>query len=249
MDIIFVVQKTVLLHDLPAEAERLRIRYPERRTRKMVFKTKQDLVADTIRERIIAGVYERGAKLKQSELAQELGVSITPVREALHMLGAEGYVEARSHKGLVVPLIRPELARETFELRVTLERELTALALKRMTRSTLATLRDSQAIIAKISPGGPRVESRRENYRFHFHLYELAERPQTLQFVRVLWARYPFISQERGGFRIKHVEEHERFLRLVEAGDPVAAVEAMVAHIESGWNDLLSHQARDPASP
>lgn len=206
----------------------------------MAFKTKQDQVADIIRERIIAGVYPRGTKLKQGELAAELGVSITPVREALHMLGAEGFVEAISHKGLVVPLIRPETARETFELRVLLERDLTARALARMDRPTLAALRESQRVIANISPGGPRLASRTENYRFHFRLYELADRPQTLQFVRVLWARYPFITQERGGYRMKNIEEHERFLFLVEAGERDAAVEAMVAHIESGWNDLLA---------
>jgi phasin family protein len=62
-------------------------------------------------------------------------------------------------------------------------------------------------------------------------LYELAERPQTLQFVRVLWARYPFVTQERGGARLKNIEEHERFLMLIEAGNRAGAVEAMVAHI------------------
>lgn len=214
----------------------------------MTFKTKQDQVADIIRERIIAGVYPRGTKLKQGELATELGVSITPVREALHMLGAEGFVKAISHKGLVVPLIELETARETLDLRVMLERDLTARALKRMNRATLDALRESQAVIAKLSPGGPRLASRTENYRFHFRLYELADRPQTLQFVRVLWARYPFITQERGGYRTKNIEEHERFLRLVEAGENDAAVKAMAAHIESGWNDLLTaEQMKVPA--
>jgi DNA-binding GntR family transcriptional regulator len=209
------------------------------RAQDMQFKTKQDQVADIIRERIIAGVYPRGTKLKQPDLAQEIGVSITPVREALHMLSAEGYVEAISHKGLVVPLIRPEAARETFDLRVMLERDLTARALKRMDSATLAALRKSQAVIAKAISRGKRLVSRAENYRFHFRIYELADRPQTLQFVRVLWARYPFITQERGGSRTKNIEEHERFLRLCEAGEHDAAVAAMAAHIESGWNDRL----------
>jgi DNA-binding GntR family transcriptional regulator len=216
---------------------------PRRKTESMGFKTKQDQVADIIRERIISGAYSRGTKLKQSDLAQELGVSITPVREALHMLSAEGFVEGISHKGLVVPLVRTESARETFELRVLLESDLTNRALERMDAATLAALRGSQTVIAALADGGGRLASRTENYRFHFRLYELAERPQTLQFVRVLWARYPFITQERGGLRLKNIDEHERFLRLVEAGDRTAAVEAMVAHIQSGWNDLLASEA------
>jgi DNA-binding GntR family transcriptional regulator len=210
----------------------------------MAFKTKQDQVADIIRARIISQTYPRGMKLKQSDIAKELGVSITPVREALHMLGAEGFVQAISHKGLIVPLVQADTARETFELRVVLERDLTARALERLDATTLAALRESQRVIAALADGGGRFASRTENYRFHFRLYELAERPQTLQFVRVLWARYPFVTQERGGTRLKNIEEHERFLSLVEAGDKAGAVDAMVAHIESGWNDLL---ASDPA--
>jgi DNA-binding GntR family transcriptional regulator len=209
----------------------------------MAFKTKQDQVADIIRARIISEAYPRGMKLKQSDIAKELGVSITPVREALHMLGAEGFVQAISHKGLIVPLVQMETARETYELRLLLERELTARALERLDTATLAALRESQRVIAARAHGGERTASRTENYNFHFRLYELAERPQTLQFVRVLWARYPFVTQERGGARLKNIEEHERFLRLVEAGDHLGAVEAMVAHIQSGWNDLLASEA------
>jgi DNA-binding GntR family transcriptional regulator len=214
----------------------------------MAFKTKQDQVADIIRERIISGAYPRGTKLKQSDIAQELGVSITPVREALHMLGAEGFVEGASHKGLIVPPVRLERSLEIFELRVMLERDLTARALQRLDRMTLAALRESQALIAALADSGTRLASRTENYRFHFRLYELANRPQTLQFVRVLWAKYPFITQERGGRRGKNIEEHERFLRLVEAGEMDAAVDAMVAHIEGGWRGLLASEALDVAA-
>ncbi len=214
-----------------------------RESGRMAFKTKQDQVADIIRARIISEAYPRGMKLKQSDIAKELGVSITPVREALHMLGAEGFVQAISHKGLIVPLVQADKARETFDLRVLLERDLTARALDRLDTATLAALRESQSVIAALQAGGARLNSRTENYRFHFRLYELADRPQTLQFVRVLWARYPFVTQERGGARLKNIAEHERFLRLVEAGDKAGAVDAMVAHIQSGWNDLLASEA------
>lgn len=124
-----------------------------RESERMAFKTKQDQVADIIRARIISEVYPRGTKLKQSDIAKELGVSITPVREALHMLGAEGFVQAISHKGLIVPLVQTETARETFELRVLLEAELTARALDRMDAATLAELRESQRVIAALGGG------------------------------------------------------------------------------------------------
>ncbi|MGG5888127.1 GntR family transcriptional regulator [Falsiroseomonas sp. HC035] len=225
---------------LPVRPVRGDVALSWRESRRMAFKTKQDQVADIIRARIISEAYPRGTKLKQSDIAKELGVSITPVREALHMLGAEGFVQAISHKGLIVPLVQTDTARETYELRVMLERDLTARALDRLDDETLAALRESQRVIAALAAGGGRLASRTENYRFHFRLYELADRPQTLQFVRVLWARYPFVTQERGGARLKNIDEHECFLRLAEAGDKAGAVEAMVAHIQSGWTDLLA---------
>jgi len=204
----------------------------------MAFRTKQDQVAEILRERIIAGTYPRGTKLKQSQIAEELGVSITPVREALHTLEAEGYVAGVSHKGLVVPEVVPGAAREVFELRVLLERELTARAIALMTPKDLKELRESQARIVSLTRKGDPQAMRAENYRFHFRLYELANRPQALQFVRVLWAKYPFIGQEYAGRRKKQIAEHERFLALLEAGDKEGAVQAMVDHIESGWAGL-----------
>lgn len=213
----------------------------------MSFRTKQDQVAEIIRERIISGHYPRGSKLKQQDLAEELGVSITPVREALHILAAEGFVQGISHKGLLVPEIALEQAREIFELRIMLETDLTRRALARLDPATLAALRSSQRLIASLAAKGERLHSRTENYRFHFRLYELADRPQTLRFARVLWAKYPFINQELGGRRLKHVGEHEVFLRHAAAGDCTAAEDAMAAHIRSGWNDLMASFERDGA--
>ncbi|UFN48419.1 GntR family transcriptional regulator [Roseomonas sp. OT10] len=207
----------------------------------MAFKTKQDQVADILRERIIAGTYPRGTKLKQSQIAEELGVSITPVREALHTLEAEGYVAGVSHKGLLVPDVVPDATREIFELRVLLERELADRAMAAMTRKALAELREIQARIVSLTEAATDPQATRaENYRFHFRLYELAQRPQTLQFVRVLWAKYPFISQEYAGRRKKQIAEHERFLTLAEAGNREGAVQALVDHIEAGWAGLNS---------
>src|ERR1700748_3242174 len=106
------------------------------------FATKQDWVAEIVRERIIVGTYHRGQQLKQADLAEELGVSITPVREALLMLEAEGSVCGIPHKGLVVPELVSELVREIFGLRLTLERELTEAALEKVTAEALVELHD-----------------------------------------------------------------------------------------------------------
>lgn len=212
----------------------------------MSFLTKQDQVADILRERVIAGAYRRGERLKQADIAKELGVSITPVREALHILEAEGYVAGVSHRGLLVPEIVPEQASEIFDLRRNLERDLTARALDRMTPDKLRELKALQQVVVEASGTGNRHAIRAANYRFHFRLYELADRQQTMQFVRILWARYPFTMQEAGSERLAAMNaEHDAFLAKVEAGDNAAAVEAMVAHIESGWRKLAESETAE----
>jgi DNA-binding GntR family transcriptional regulator len=212
----------------------------------MAFRTKQDQVAEILRERIIAGIYRRGEKLKQADIAKELGVSITPVREALQMLDAEGYVLGHAHKGVLVPEFQPAQALEIYELRLKLERDLTAHALQHMTPATLAELRAIQDQVAGANRSRDLSGIRTANYRFHFTLYEAAGRPQTLHFVRVLWAKYPFTDQDQKFSRTERMQaEHEIFLKKVEAGDQTGAVEAMVDHIQNGWREFLAKSSGD----
>jgi DNA-binding GntR family transcriptional regulator len=213
-----------------------------------MFRTKQDEVTEIVRERIISGRYPSGTQLKQLDIAAELGVSVTPVREALHVLVAEGYVQSISHKGLIVPYHTLESARETLELRLLLERDLTERALPRLTRDDLRDLRRHQTLLMKAMEEGDLTAVRTENYRFHFCLYEAADRPQALSFVRILWAKYPFMAREHQERRTEQAGEHEAFLRHAEAGEHEKAVEAMVLHIRNGWENLVRKMDLQPAS-
>ena len=77
---------------------------PQRTLPPMDYRTKEEQVADFLREQIISGAYPRGSRLKQAEIAERLHLSITPVREALKLLEAEGYVSGDSYRGArVVP--------------------------------------------------------------------------------------------------------------------------------------------------
>ena len=204
-----------------------------------MFRTKQDEVTEVVRERIISGRYPSGTQLKQQDIAAELGVSVTPVREALHVLVAEGYVQSISHKGLIVPFHTLDRARETLDLRLLLERDLTERALPHLSKEDLADLRRHQTLLMQAMEAGDVTAVRTENYRFHFRLYEAADRPQTLGFVRILWARYPFMAREHPERRTEQADEHGAFLRHAEAGEHAAAVEAMVLHIRNGWENLV----------
>ncbi len=205
----------------------------------MAFQTKQDHVAEILRERIIAGIYARGDKLKQADIAAELGVSITPVREALQMLEAEGYVQGLAHKGVLVPELVAERQQEIFDLRLNLEQELTLHAIRNMAKTDLKLIQSIQKQLNEAIQHKDINAVRTENYRFHFKLYELAQRPQTLKFVRVLWAQYPFTRQDKTSSRPDTMrKEHEHFLDQLAAGNEAGAVQAMLDHIKSGWQQL-----------
>lgn len=207
----------------------------------MGYRTKEEQVADFLRERIISGVIPRGSRLKQAEIAEELGLSITPVREALKLLEAEGYVSGDSYRGARVVPFDAAASGEILTLRLWLETQLVRGAVEKITTQDLTELRDLADEFAKAFESGDRANARGVNYRFHRRLYDIAAMPQTLHFTQILWARYPFDIINAAENRGKHaIEEHEEILQALAAGDVTDAMLAMRKHIESGWTVLKS---------
>ncbi|MBB3181403.1 GntR family transcriptional regulator [Variovorax sp. Sphag1AA] len=209
----------------------------------MEYRTKEEQVADYLRERIISGVYQRGSRLKQAEIAEQLNLSITPVREALKLLEAEGYVSGDSYRGARVVPFDAGASGEILSLRLMLEAQLVRGAAERATSEDLAELRTLADEFAKAFETGNRAIARGVNYRFHRRMYDIAAMPQTLHFVQILWARYPFdlinAAEGRGADAVK---EHDEILDALASGDVSAAVLSMRKHIESGWTVLKEIQ-------
>jgi len=205
----------------------------------MDHRTKEEQVADILREHIIAGTYPRGSRLKQADIAEELGISITPVREALKMLEAEGYLHRDSYKGAQVVPFDPDASGEILQLRLLLEARLVQAAIARLTTADIDDLRELAKAFEDAFVRGDRAMARGINYRFHRRLYDVANQPQTLHFVQILWARYPFdLINAATGRGEDAVAEHEAILSAFAARDPAAAMLAMQRHIESGWKVL-----------
>ncbi len=205
----------------------------------MEFKTKENQVADYLREGIIAGRFARGARLKQQELADMLNTSITPVREALKLLEAEGYVSGDNYKGAVVAPFDIEASSEVQNLRILLETQLVRGAVEHATASDIAELKQLAAEFSRAFDAGENEAARAANYRFHHRMFEIARLPQTLHFVQILWARYPFDLINRLKGRISRAaEEHDKILNAIIAGDMAGAMLATRSHIEAGWQEL-----------
>ena len=202
----------------------------------MDFRTKEEQVADFLREGIISGMFPRGSRLKQAEIAERLQLSITPVREALKLLEAEGYVIGDSYRGASVVPFDASASEEVLELRLLLESRLLRGAAEKMTAQDFTEVRALADEFEQAFKVGDRAAARGVNYRFHRRLYSIAQMPQTLHFVQILWARYPFdLINAVEGRGPEAAREHEDILRSLLAGDVPAAMIAMRKHIESGW--------------
>jgi len=213
-----------------------------------VFHSKEEYVADFLREGILSGSIPRGMRLKQADLAQELGLSITPIREALKLLAAEGYVLGATHRGALVAPFDVAGAAEVIELRSLLETRLTVHAMRNMTLGEMEQLQRLSQEFDRAFEAGDRNGARAANYRFHRYLYGLADQPLSFQFVQVLWAKYPFdIINQLGGRVGRASNEHARIIDAVVSRNEDAAANATREHIQAGWAELKAAITADPA--
>ncbi len=171
-----------------------------------------------------------------------LGTSITPVREAIKLLEAEGFVLGSSHRGAVVAPFDMNATEEIVDLRVTLESKLALAALPKLTQKNIEELRELQSEIETAADKNDRETVRVVNYRFHEMIYMAAELPQTLRFVRILWARYPFDLINKVESRIGRASsEHREMLGAIIARDEAAMLSALRTHIRAGWDEFKAN--------
>jgi DNA-binding GntR family transcriptional regulator len=142
--------------------------------------------AEILRRRILAGELKAGQPIRQEQIAQELGVSRIPLREALKQLEAEGFVTIAPHKGAVVSTLSAEEAEELFALRFQLESWLLREAIPRMQEADFAHL---DAIIDESrtpdkDAGGNLARWGELNWQFHEALYLPAGRPLSLRVLK-----------------------------------------------------------------
>lgn len=158
----------------------------KRPSRKLVTQTVADAATRELRQRIITGEYADGMPLRQDALAEELGVSRNPVREALTRLENEGLVASKAYCGYVVTALSSDEIRELFDLRGQLEPELIRHAIPRMTE---VDFQKAEAILANFAVGLDTADIRHWgelNVSYHMALYEPSGRRRSLEIVRGL---------------------------------------------------------------
>jgi DNA-binding GntR family transcriptional regulator len=181
-----------------------------------------DQVYAALRDRIIQGSLERGARIHQEDLADELGVSRTPVREALRRLAAEGLVEMRTNRGARVADIGPSDMRTAYEARLVIEPGAARLAGAARLPVPLGRMRSALSAQRRAIPNVRR--SFEANREFHIALVQASGNGFLIQFVQRLWvARIGEVIYERQSETPERMrldaDEHEQILTAIEAGN------------------------------
>jgi DNA-binding GntR family transcriptional regulator len=201
-----------------------------------------DQVYGAIRERIANGTLARGARVHQEDLAAELGVSRTPVREALRRLAAEGLVEMRTNRGARVADVRQGDMGLAYEARLVIEPGAARLAAERAPAAAISRMRRAVAAQRRAIPDvGRSFDANRE---FHIALVQASDNAILLQFAERLWvARIGEVIYERQSETPERMrldaDEHEQILLAVQAGDGRRAESLTRRHVAEAMRRSL----------
>lgn len=202
-----------------------------------------DTVQRAFMNEMLGGQIEPGTWIRQDEVADRLGVSKIPVREALQRLAAIGLVRFETNRGAVVPELSADDALENYTLRRTIEPELLRRAVP---RSTIVDLAEAElALVAGESsdladPVGSSITE--SNWRFHRALYRASGWERGLAMVEVLHASVaPYVvlyTQDLDGGEDSDAE-HRALLASCRSGDVDAAVDQLLGHLDGASNALI----------
>jgi DNA-binding GntR family transcriptional regulator len=209
-------------------------------------KTKTELALQVLRDRIRTGELEPGRRLRLKDLTEELGMSPTPIREALRLLQADGIVDYKPHQGIVVAELSLEELDGVLRLRRLLEPYAVELAVPKLTPARSRELeRLHEKLLGAVASGrGTAVTD--ANAAWHWALYEAAGSPHLKEFIRRLWDAYPWRTMwALPGRSEQSAVEHQAVMDAIASGDAKLAAERLAAHLTSGESSLLDRLERE----
>lgn len=205
-----------------------------------------ELTYGRLRDMILYGLLEPGQPVTIQGLIRDLDSGMTPVREAIRRLTAEGALLPQGNRRVAVPQMDGSALEQVAFARLTLEPKLAELALRNLTPALIDRLDQidtevDYAIRSEDLPG-----YLRSNHAFHFALYEAADAPILLDMARSLWLRFGpslrVVIQRQGATNLP--DRHEEALAAMRAGDRMALALAIQNDIQQGIDQIRLAQAQ-----
>jgi len=208
------------------------------------------LVHENIKDALMKGHFMPGEKMGIRKIADEIGISPTPVREALLQLVSSHALEMKPAHSITVPVLTKETYLEIRDLRVILEGLAVEKATQHITRARIKKLSNIDACMIQAIKSGEYRKALEQNQAFHFILCQEAKMPLLLGMIEILWLRigpslnqiYPPPVPEPD---IKNY--HIQILEALNSGDAESARNAMKKDLIYGGSPLLEHlQKNEP---
>ena len=197
----------------------------------------RDEVFNTLREKILKGVYKPGERLMEIHLADQLGVSRTPIREAIRMLELEGLVKMVPRKGAQVAKISKEDLQDVLEVRKALYTLSVKLACERITEDEIKLLNNAEREFEKALASKDVREIAEADVAFHDVIHSATKNGRLKSMIsnlaeRIYRYRFEYIKQQSDGGKTLMLE-HREIMRCIESRDVESAVKATEIHIDN----------------
>lgn len=197
----------------------------------MPFQTKADMAYSMLRGRIMNGSLAPGTSLKQEQLAAEIGVSTTPLREAITRLEAEGLVSSSAHHEVTVSTVDLDDLIAVYEVKEHLDALAASLAAVRRTDDEAREIEETAQLLSPDS-GGDLLRANRE---FHAMIYRASHNPVLIELLDDLWDRSDRHRRLISDLAREPVVagEHRDLAHAVREGDSRRAASLMRGHVRS----------------
>lgn len=207
------------------------------------FETKKDYILRRLREKILAGEYAPGDRLKTRQLAEEFGTSEIPVREAINQLASTGLVSITPHVGATASLISSRDLEEIFQIRTALESLAIRLATPALTDQDLDELdRMAHELEEAVAQNAPPEQLNALNRRLHMAIYQHSGNRRLIQGIEELWnhaGRYPGPLTGSDDSTRRSIEEHRAILDSLRDRDANTAAVLTEAHKSRAMRGIL----------
>ena len=203
----------------------------------------REVVCETLRDAVRRGILQPGERLMEIQLAEDLGVSRTPVREAIRKLEMEGYVIMMPRRGTYVADLSIRDINEVFEIRTSLESLASGLAAERINEDELEKLQRLLVEIGAYIKSGDMESIVRTDTEFHDLLYQASRNTRLVGIIsnlREQLTRFRTTSMSFPGRLKATLEEHRKIVEAIAQGDEKAARKAAEHHMEKSEQTLLA---------
>lgn len=210
------------------------------------FKERRSLGQDVfeyLKNAIIDETIQPGERLVESRIAEMLGISRTPLREALHKLEREDWIEKTPSGGYMVVVLTKDDIEQTFGIRSVLEAYAARLAAENYKEKDLNGLEKKMKEYQDCLENGTRDRLQRINTEFHDLLYALSNSPRLIKMINQLRAqisRFRQIILKQDTFAHESNEDHIKMLDAIKKRDGQKVEELVRHHIIKGKNAVLS---------